>query len=127
MVVRPCPPGGAQGCPDTRRGRRGDSAMTSTAPRRTVITAALAAAAAAATTAAARPASAAPAAPAPSAAGPLGPGAGSASDDAPVDYHGWTTFPEWLSGTHSGTLPVPGVRPGLRIARATGSLDYTDP
>ncbi|NJP44162.1 peptidase C39 family protein [Actinacidiphila epipremni] len=100
--------------------------MTSTAPRRTVITAALAAAAAAATTAAARPAAAASAAPA-TAAGRHGHGGGAAPDDAPVDYHAWTTFPQWLSGTHAGTLPVPGVRPGLRIARAHGTSDYTDP
>ncbi|MFI0720307.1 peptidase C39 family protein [Streptomyces sp. NPDC021224] len=101
--------------------------MTSNAPRRTVITAALAAAAAAATTAVARPAAAAPAAAGTPGAAQDGHGGAAAPDDAPVDYHGWTTFPDWLFGAHSGTRPVPGARPGLEIGRATGSLDYTDP
>ncbi|SFE63385.1 Peptidase_C39 like family protein [Actinacidiphila alni] len=103
--------------------------MTRPAPRRAVLAAALAAAAATAT-ATAQSASAAPAAPS----GAAGPDAaarhhagGGASDEAPVDYHGWTTLPDWLFGTHHGTLPLPGRRPGVVIGRATGTLDYTDP
>ncbi|WNI14597.1 peptidase C39 family protein [Actinacidiphila sp. ITFR-21] len=97
--------------------------MTDNAPRRTVLTAAIAVAAAAAT------ASTADAAPAPAGAaapGPRHPG-GPVPDPAPVDYHGWTSYPDWLFGTHQGTLPVPGRRPGVRIARATGTFDYADP
>jgi hypothetical protein len=107
--------------------------MTHQAPRRAVLTAALAAAAAGATTlASARSAAAAPAAPAGSGAAPLpaaaaGPHSEDTADDAPVDYHGWTSLPDWLFGTHAGTVPVPGRRPGLAIGHATGTLDYTDP
>ncbi|WP_405578997.1 C39 family peptidase [Streptomyces sp. NBC_01190] len=104
--------------------------MTDNAPRRTVLTAALAVAAAAATasTADAAPAPAGAAAPhaAPHAA-PRHGGSQPVPDDAPVDYHGWTSYPDWLFGVHKGTLPVPGRRAGVRIARATGTLDYTDP
>ncbi|SDP14387.1 C39 family peptidase [Actinacidiphila guanduensis] len=103
--------------------------MSTNAPRRAVLTAALAAAAAAATTATAQSATAAPApAGGPAAAVPAGKKSGSAApDDAPVDYHAWTAYPDWLFGVHHGTVPVPGERPGVRIARATGTLDYTDP
>ena len=102
--------------------------MTSNAPRRAVLTAALAAAAA---TAAAPSASAAPA-PGSRVGTVTGavdrPAAGGTEpDDAPVDYHGWTSYPDWLFGAHRGTLPVPGQRPGVRIAHATGTFDYTDP
>ena len=100
--------------------------MTRNAPRRTVITAAVAAAVAAAATGSAQPAAAAPAqgrAPA----GRGGGRGGDAADDAPVDYHAWTTLTQWMAGAHSGTRPAPGARPGLRIASATGTLDYTDP
>jgi hypothetical protein len=101
--------------------------MTSNAPRRAVLAAALAAAAATAT---AQSASAAPAAGSGTAAVP---GAapqlsgGAATDDAPVDYYAWTSLTDWMLGAHSGTLPVPGRRPGLRLDHATGTLDYTDP
>ncbi|MBM9510355.1 peptidase C39 family protein [Actinacidiphila acididurans] len=101
--------------------------MTNNAPRRAVLAAALAAAAATATaTTASAPASAADRAAAPNAA-PGAAGSAAAADDAPVDYHAWTSYPDWLFGEHRGTVPVPGQRPGLRIARATGTLDYTDP
>lgn len=105
--------------------------MTHNAPRRAVLTAALAAAAATAT---AQTASAAAPEAAPDAAGPASgaapqhtPDAAAAADAAPVDYHGWTSLPDWLFGTHHGTVPVPGRRPGVAIGRATGTLDYTDP
>jgi Peptidase_C39 like family len=105
--------------------------MTRNAPRRAVLTAALAAAAATATaqTAGAAPAtaSAGKAAGSGKAAPATRPAGGAAPDDAPVDYHGWTSYPDWLGGVHKGTLPVPGVRPGVAIGRATGTLDYTDP
>jgi len=44
-----------------------------------------------------------------------------------VDYHGWTSYLDWLFGVHRGKIPVPAPRPGVRIARATGTLEYTDP
>jgi hypothetical protein len=104
--------------------------MTDNAPRRAVLTAALAVAAATATasTAAAAPApSGAGASAAASAAARRRTGDPSVPDDAPVDYHGWTSYPDWLFGVHQGTLPVAGPRPGVRIVRATGTFDYTDP
>jgi hypothetical protein len=103
--------------------------MTHHAPRRAVLTAALAAAAATATaqTASAAPAAAANAPAAGTGAAPHTRPSDAAPDDAPVDYHGWTSLPDWLFGTHAGTVPVPGRRPGLRIGRATGTLEYADP
>ncbi|MFI1098085.1 peptidase C39 family protein [Streptomyces sp. NPDC020917] len=102
--------------------------MTRNAPRRAVLTAALAAAAATATaqSASAAPASATRGAASGAAAQPAAQQA-AAPDDAPIDYRGWTSNPDWLSGEHRGTAPVTGKRPGVRIARATGTLDYTDP
>ncbi|GAA1011461.1 peptidase C39 family protein [Streptomyces thermogriseus] len=44
-----------------------------------------------------------------------------------VDYHAWTTRIDWLSGTARGTHAVAGDRPGLRMTRAVGTTDYTDP
>ncbi|MFJ2956283.1 C39 family peptidase [Streptomyces sp. NBC_00669] len=107
--------------------------MTSNAPRRAVLTAALAAAAGVAASNA-QTASAAPAA-APAGTGTAagraahsgGKGGAAAADPAPVDYHGWSTYPDWLFGEHQGTLPVPGSRPGVRIVRPAGTSDYTDP
>ncbi|MEU5252289.1 peptidase C39 family protein [Streptomyces longwoodensis] len=89
--------------------------------RRTVLTAAVVAAMTSAATAGAL----APA----SAAVPDGP-AGPAGPDAParpVDYRSWTTYADWRSGTAQGTRPVVGARPGLVIAAAHGTVDYTDP
>ncbi|WP_329130050.1 C39 family peptidase [Streptomyces sp. NBC_01476] len=100
--------------------------MTHHAPRRAVLTAALAVAAAAATASTAEAVPAPAGAAAPNAA-PRTSGGKPAPDDAPVDYHGWTSYPDWLFGVHKGTLPLPGQRPGVRIARATGTFDYTDP
>lgn len=106
--------------------------MTSSAPRRAVLTAALAAAAAAATPATVAAAAAQPR----TAAGTAGTSRATASgalpgdvapDPAPVDYHGWTTYPDWRSGSHIGTRPLPGRRPGLALDRQAGQRDYTDP
>ncbi|WP_107498904.1 peptidase C39 family protein [Actinacidiphila yeochonensis] len=44
-----------------------------------------------------------------------------------MEYHAWSSYPDWLFGSHRGTLPVPGARPGVAIARAAGTLDYADP
>ncbi|MFF8033172.1 MULTISPECIES: peptidase C39 family protein [unclassified Streptomyces] len=54
------------------------------------------------------------------------PGAGRATARA-VDNRAWTSYADWRGGTADGTRAVAGARPGLVIARAAGSTDYTDP
>ncbi len=44
-----------------------------------------------------------------------------------VDNRAWTTYTDWRGGTAQGTRAVAGARPGLVIAAATGTRDYTDP
>lgn len=44
-----------------------------------------------------------------------------------VDNRAWTTYTDWRSGAAQGTRAVPGARPGLVIATAAGTRDYTDP
>ncbi|MET9956737.1 peptidase C39 family protein [Streptomyces sp. NPDC006339] len=105
--------------------------MPPATPRRTVLTAALAAAAG--TAAAGVPASAADAAE--SCAG-TGPRAGSdACADTPgrapapglVDNRFWSTYTDWRCGTPAGTRAVAGHRPGLVIDTPAGRTDHTDP
>jgi hypothetical protein len=91
--------------------------MTSSTPRRTVLTAALvaagsAASAAPAATALARVDAAAPAAEA-------APGL--------VDNRFWTSYTDWRCGSSTGTRAVAGHRPGLVIATPAGRVDHTDP
>ena len=94
--------------------------MTRPAPRRAVLAAALATAATAAVIDPAR-ASAAPrpatrrAATAP------------APQDAPVDYHSWTSYTDWRCGAGRGTFVMPGRRPGIVVGAPVGTTDYTDP
>ncbi|GAA3915667.1 peptidase C39 family protein [Streptomyces gulbargensis] len=88
--------------------------MTSSTPRRTVLTAALAAAAG--TAAAAAPASAAPA---PAAPAPSGPGL--------VDNRFWSSYTDWRCGTAAGTKAVAGRRPGLVLDVPAGRTEYADP
>ncbi|MFF9097671.1 peptidase C39 family protein [Streptomyces sp. NPDC014802] len=45
----------------------------------------------------------------------------------PIDHRSWTTFTDWRAGEARGTRAVAGVRPGLVIAEAAGTTDYTDP
>ncbi|MFF8946571.1 peptidase C39 family protein [Streptomyces sp. NPDC014864] len=92
--------------------------------RRSVLAAAVAAAAATAAAAGAAPALAAGAGPAVGT-GPAAP-AGRAPAR-PVDYRSWTTYADWRGGGADGTEAVAGLRPGLRIAAAAGTTDYTDP
>ncbi|MFE0178073.1 peptidase C39 family protein [Streptomyces sp. NPDC059002] len=58
-------------------------------------------------------------------------GAGSAARppraDRLVDNRFWTSYEDWREGTAEGTTAVAGSRPGLRIAKAAGRTDYTDP
>lgn len=44
-----------------------------------------------------------------------------------VDNRAWTTYTDWRSGAAQGTRAVAGARPGLVIATAAGTRDYTDP
>ncbi|GHJ38948.1 peptidase C39 family protein [Streptomyces sp. TS71-3] len=44
-----------------------------------------------------------------------------------VDYHGWTSYSDWRSGTAEGTRALAGARPALTIAAPRGAADYTDP
>ncbi|MCF1594222.1 peptidase C39 family protein [Streptomyces muensis] len=44
-----------------------------------------------------------------------------------VDNRAWTTYTDWRGGTAQGTRAVAGARPGLVIATAVGTRDYTDP
>ncbi len=94
--------------------------MTRPAPRRAVLAAALATAATAAvvdpTLASAAPRRStrkAAAAPAP--------------QDAPVDYHSWTSYTDWRCGAGRGTSVMPGRRPGIVVGAPVGTTDYADP
>lgn len=88
--------------------------MTGSAPRRSVLAAALAAAAssAAAPRAAALPRGGAP----------TGPHAMTF-----VHNHAWTTRLDWLAGTAQGTRTSSGGRPGIVIERPSGTIVYRDP
>ncbi|MEU3339708.1 peptidase C39 family protein [Streptomyces sp. NPDC006668] len=45
----------------------------------------------------------------------------------PVDYHAWTSYPDWRTGAALGTRAVVGTRPGVVIAEPAGTTEYTDP
>ncbi|KPC64487.1 C39 family peptidase [Streptomyces chattanoogensis] len=96
--------------------------MTSSAPRRTVLAAALAAAAGAAA-----PKAQAVDAPRETAARPLAPSSAPRRSKSLVDYHAWTTAADWHAGKHRGTGATHGARPGIRITRPLGTVEYTDP
>ncbi|MFD8308983.1 peptidase C39 family protein [Streptomyces sp. NPDC059690] len=44
-----------------------------------------------------------------------------------VDYHAWTSYTDWRSGSAQGTRAVAGIRPGVAVARPASTVDYTDP
>ncbi|MFG2289462.1 peptidase C39 family protein [Streptomyces sp. NPDC048595] len=101
--------------------------MTSSAPRRTVLAAALAAAAGIAA-----PLAQAADEPHKAAEDPAEPPATTSDAEerrpkSPVDYHAWTTAADWNGGTGKGTRVEHGARPGVRIARPAGTADYKDP
>jgi hypothetical protein len=93
-----------------------------TTPRRAFLAAAVA-------TAAAVTAPRASAAPGPAGSRTSDPATGATTgyDEAPVDHHSWTTTADWRTGTAEGVRTVTGARPGIAIARAAGTYDYTDP
>ncbi|WP_328546313.1 peptidase C39 family protein [Streptomyces platensis] len=97
--------------------------MTSSAPRRTVLAAALAAAAGAATPSAQADAARTPEASAAAAT----PEAAARRTKSLVDYHAWTTTADWNKGHAQGTAIGHGVRPGIRLVHPVGTLDYRDP
>ncbi|MFI9357924.1 peptidase C39 family protein [Streptomyces lydicus] len=102
--------------------------MTSSAPRRTVLAAALAAAAGVAT-----PLAQAADAPRRSAADRTAPASATTPDTAArrtkslVDHHAWTSADDWHKGTGRGTRVEHGPRPGVQLARPAGTADYRDP
>ncbi|GAA5610472.1 peptidase C39 family protein [Streptomyces platensis] len=97
--------------------------MTSSAPRRTVLAAALAAAAGAATPSAQADAARTPEASAAAAT----PEAAARRTKSLVDYHAWTTTADWNKGHAQGTAIAHGARPGIRLVHPVGTLDYKDP
>ncbi|MGW9429648.1 peptidase C39 family protein, partial [Streptomyces decoyicus] len=105
--------------------------MTSSAPRRTVLAAALAAAAGVAAPSAQaagtsrRPAAAPAAAATPATA--TTPDAAARRPKSLVDYHAWTTASDWTKGHAKGTAVAHGARPGIRLAHPAGTSDYKDP
>ncbi|UNO38943.1 peptidase C39 family protein [Streptomyces sp. MST-110588] len=103
--------------------------MTRSAPRRTVLAAALAAAAGVAAPlahASPGPRRDTPGAATPAQAAAEGPSAARAPKET-VEYHGWTTLAEWKQGTAQGTRAEGGVRPGIVIDRPAGTQEYRDP
>ncbi|GES34228.1 peptidase C39 family protein [Streptomyces angustmyceticus] len=102
--------------------------MTSSAPRRTVLAAALAAAAGAATPSAqAADASRRPAAGTTAPAAARTPDAFGRRSKSLVDYRAWTTAADWTTGHARGTALAPGPRPGIRLVRPAGTFAYKDP
>ncbi|MET9293486.1 peptidase C39 family protein [Streptomyces sp. NPDC003077] len=89
--------------------------MTRSAPRRSVLAAALAVAAGTATPLA--HASPGPRTPPPHAGGGKG----------VVEYHAWTTAADWRQGTGDGVQVENGARPGVVIDRPAGTQEYRDP
>jgi len=63
----------------------------------------------------------------PTTATPAGGAPGGGSAARPVDNRAWTSYTDWRGGTADGTRAVAGARPGLVIARPSGTTDYTDP
>lgn len=93
--------------------------MSNAASRRTVLAAAVGVVAGSG----AVPAAAAPVAvPAPGPGDVTGAAAG-----ATVEYHGWSTVAQWRCGAADGVRVLAGRRPGIRIGRAAGTVEHTDP
>ncbi|GAA2512984.1 peptidase C39 family protein [Streptomyces gobitricini] len=98
----------------------------SSAARRTVLAAALAAVGTAAATS--TPATALTTGTT-GTAGATGPGSGRdpRASAGPVDNRFWTSYTDWRSGACVGTRPVLSRRPALVIGTPAGRTDYTDP
>ncbi|WP_260867435.1 peptidase C39 family protein [Streptomyces sp. SAJ15] len=102
------------------------------APRRVVLAAALGTAAGLAAGSASTAAAVPPSVSRP-AAGTLGapgdrPGRPGHPEVVPqVEYHGWTSLPDWHRGACEGVRVSAGPRAGVAIARPVGGIDHTDP
>jgi len=55
------------------------------------------------------------------------PAGGSIAHDEQITYQDWSSHADWRSGTHAGTLAVPGARAGLVLGRPAGTTEYADP
>ncbi len=44
-----------------------------------------------------------------------------------IEYHSWSSYPDFRSGTSRGVFNIPGLRTGITIGRPAGTTDYTDP
>ncbi|GAA2885538.1 peptidase C39 family protein [Streptomyces mexicanus] len=58
---------------------------------------------------------------------PTAEGTAPAAPARPIDYHAWTTYTDWRSGTAHGTRAFAGARPGIEITTPAGTTEYTDP
>ncbi|MBU7600243.1 C39 family peptidase [Streptomyces sp. P38-E01] len=97
------------------------------ATRRTVLTAALAAAAGLGAASAASASGARLPAGARTPAGLAGPAARNAAEESTVSYHAWTTAADWATGTGEGTRVDAVKRAGIVIDSAQGTVEYEDP
>lgn len=100
--------------------------MSRSAPRRTVLAAALAAAAGTVTTAAQATTATDPTRTDSRPGSPMSPDRPAAPVPT-VDHHSWTTADDWAQGRAQGTTIASGTRPGIRIATPAGTVDYRDP
>jgi hypothetical protein len=47
--------------------------------------------------------------------------------DEQITYQKWASYPDWRTGTHQGTIALPGVRTGVTMRQPAGTTDFTDP
>jgi hypothetical protein len=53
--------------------------------------------------------------------------AGPIVHDEQITYQRWASYPDWRTGTHQGTVALPGTRTGVTIRRPAGTTEFTDP
>jgi hypothetical protein len=46
--------------------------------------------------------------------------------DEQITFQDWSSYPDWRSGTHQGTLAIPGGKTGITIGRPAGTVEETD-
>jgi hypothetical protein len=47
--------------------------------------------------------------------------------DEQITYQKWAKYPDWRSGTHQGTVALPGERTGVTMQQPAGTIDFKDP
>jgi hypothetical protein len=47
--------------------------------------------------------------------------------DEQITFQEWSSYRDWRSGDHHGTVALPGLRPSITMLRPAGTTDYTDP